>query len=124
LLQPTFCHSRLSEKRLRRWRCSDVPKRHSLVTYYYSSHVVGILDHEIVQLPKDVMPCLSNTRGAHYQETRLEAALNTAITLAVVLDHDLNANAASSMTSLVSATPMSGTVPRKSPLAGSASYHR
>lgn len=46
------------------------------------------------------------------------------ITLAVVLDQDLNANAALSIASLVSATPISGTTPRKSSLAGSEAHSR
>lgn len=41
------------------------------------------------------------------------------VTLAVVFDHVLNASAAASIASFVSTTPISGTVPRLSSLAGS-----
>lgn len=84
-------------------------------TYDETCEVILVLLHEPEELFEDVMPVL-------YEPLSTVNVVNSGFrrTLAVVLLHVLNAVAAASMASFVSARPISGIVPSSSSVAGSA----
>lgn len=117
-LPQVSCRSQLSITRKERLGTRTRIRGSDSSTHDNSCQVLVVFSHKVVQFPQDVVSRLmSEVASGKYP--RVGPYNVTARTLAVVLDQVLKARAAASMASLVSATPISGTVPRKSSLAGS-----